>query len=292
MSINWDNSNYKCVFNVVAEKGDKDNIYISPEVKKYDWLFHITTFDTLKIIIQNMTLRATSLCNDNLNDQQEKQRKGVEEFAKGRYVICFSHKTSESKKLWKEYSKDNYDNSVRLCFKNFANYLKNVIFIDYGYADNKEIPTKIYFSNKFKNNEQSVFQNLISNISVFDIKYRDKDSKEIQKNNSYETDISINGSNFLMNVCESLNLGKFKENKWKNEEETRIIIILNNQQYNTPDYVYLRLKDEMFKDLVIMTSPGAREGLKDDVKELISNSKLSSEVKKTITIKESSLVDK
>ena len=56
---------------------------------------------------------------------------------------------------------------------------------------------------------------------------------------------------------------------------------------NVGEWIDLRLKDEMFRDLIIIKSPWEDESLQGEIEAIIQNSELADDVKASIRIKDS-----
>ena len=82
----------------------KTIIDISSASKKYGNLLHYSNFNSLRMIMNNKTLRFSNL--NILNDKYEAKRKGIEQFAKGVFVACFCHEQHEIVPFWYTYGGD------------------------------------------------------------------------------------------------------------------------------------------------------------------------------------------
>lgn len=114
-------------------------IHIDDKLKQYDCMGYTTDIETMRLIFENKTIRSTSLTNPRLNDEKEKERFGVTEFAPGYFVTCFTHTNQENSYFWNNYGKDVKENKVLLQFKNFALNFKDCINTDFARVKNNKI---------------------------------------------------------------------------------------------------------------------------------------------------------
>ena len=291
---------------IPANQADKDVYIMIPEsVKKHSKMSYLTDTNTLDLIFSNMTLQSSSLKNASLNDKMEKERVDIEQFAGSRFITCFSHNTNENVAMWKVYGNQKRPAKVLLQFKNFANDLKNCIYMDFGLvADNK----KCFFNSQ--EYTKTVNQNgvlgrqkglppinlefdtdaCIRSVSVIDINYVASDSEPLNKRNVGDREISFDhGSKIDIKTFDTSELGTYKSTPWEYEKETRILMRLSNQKFDRWDYIRLRLKDEMFRDLKIIMSPWVDEENKLKIKSILDGSKLATDIKESITICQSEL---
>ena len=66
-------------------------MHVSDEVKTYPRMYYTTDFQAFCFIMRDLTLRRSSLCSANLNDQQEQRRGGITNYAGSKFIVCFSH---------------------------------------------------------------------------------------------------------------------------------------------------------------------------------------------------------
>lgn len=167
------------------------SIHIDDNLKQYDCMSYTTDIETMRLIFENKTIRSTSLANSRLNDEKEKERFGVERFATGYFVTCFTHTNEENIYFWNNYGKDVKENKVLLQFKNFALNFKDCINTDFAKVKNN----KICFFNSRRyvgavNNREEMCQlgydidNCINVVEVFDVEYKSNKSKELTQDYS------------------------------------------------------------------------------------------------------------
>lgn len=292
------------------ENAEKLYCKVSNELSAYSVLGYTTSIDTLKCIFQNKTLRSSSLTNAKLNDKMEKQRVGISQFAHGRYITCFTHCEHEITPFWMNYGGGKKERKIQLIFKNFSSTLGDCIFMDYAILPNAG---KVFFySTEYKRtlsansavarlagikqiNTDYDIRNCIRGISMFDIEYVSADSAELTDDYSARTNIVIaknlskKEETFNIKAFDPNILGKQKTNPWEYELETRIMLVLDNQEFSEWEYIDIRLKSEIFRDLKIILSPWYNSECEDEIKKIISDSSLSEDIKNSITISHSTL---
>ncbi|MCH5426006.1 hypothetical protein EFK22_13140 [Lactococcus lactis subsp. lactis] len=77
-----------------------------------DYLYHYTTVDTLKLILENKTFRFKSL--ENMDDSEEAETEDYGNLGRFCYVSCWTENSNESIPMWKEYTEP--EKGVRLRF--------------------------------------------------------------------------------------------------------------------------------------------------------------------------------
>lgn len=140
-------------------------------------------------------------------------------------------------------------------------------------------------------------RNCVRRIEVFDVDYVPTDSDVFTSDFSGTIDIDISefSSNPEQTVWNDIKafkpdcLGKQKSNPWSDERESRILCCLNNQEFSEWAYIDLRLRQEMFRDLVIVLSPWDDGELQSQLEDIIKRSILTDEIKKSIKIEKSGL---
>jgi len=281
---------------------------INDDVKNHKKLCHTTSIYNFKLIINNMTLRCNNLASADLNDAMEKQRVSISQYATGRFISCFSHIDHESVPFWVLYGND-IKSKLFLVFNNFSTILSDVIHFDYCLLDGG---TKAFFkSDEYfrtgntnsqmvgqafgltKINEDFDTRNCVESIEMLDIEYLPVDHTAFTDDYSGETrlftDNSPDASYIKIKKYQPECLGKQKTNPWDYEQETRILCCLHRQDFKEWQCLYLRLKEEIFRNLIIITSPWAEESLKNEVESIIQRSTLSYDIKSSIEIRNSSL---
>ena len=279
-------------------------INVEEKTKEYPCFSYTTDIITFSLIINNMTLRSSCLTNTSLNDPCEKERKGVEEFAGSRFITCFSHTDIEQVPFWANYGKSNKPKKILLQFKNFSNNIKDNLFMDYALIDNQRIlfDSKEYaahlnyrYLNKAVLDDKIYLDTYIDTLQIIDVKYVKPDSELLKQD--YCAPIKLNieqitgkeNDNVIINGFDPTILGLYKSEAWKYEEETRILLTVNQPEFKKLSYIDLRLKPEIFADLKIILSPWDDGTLKQEVSSIITKSGLPETIKKSIIIQDSKL---
>ena len=279
----------------------KCNLVIPMEIKRYERFRYTTNLSTLNLIFQNHTFRSNNLTYARLNDRMEMRRNGIEPLAACRYITCFSHDEHEAVPFWVSYGMDDKEEKVQLCFNNFANDFQEKIYMDYALiANNMKI---FYHSDEYGRavNQNGIIgtklglprihtdfnlNNSISNVSMFDIQYIPTDDPEFTRQYSGEATIEVGGETVPAIAYDTATLGRKKSNPWEYEHETRIMVSLKGNE-SVGEWIDLRLKDEIFRDLIIIKSPWEDNSLQGKIENIIRESTLPEDVKASIVIKES-----
>lgn len=281
-------------------------------VKTYPKMYYTTDFTALGFILRKLTLRSSCIANANLNDQMEKDRVGVSQFAGSRFITCFSHSNSENVHFWYNYGGDDRSKKILLKLNNFASDLTKAIHTDYCLLNDDKKAFFVgdeYYHTINQNgilgssiglpkiNTDFDLRNCIASIEMFDIEYLPKTDEAFTKDYSDNISVSFNDSNATVNIS-TLNdikaydpncLGKQKSSPWYIESESRILSCLKQQEFNEWSFIDLRLKEEFFRDMVIVLSPWLSFELENDVRKLIEDSPISEEIKNSIKIEHSEL---
>ena len=297
---------------ILAEEYQKEdnlkelNIKVAEESKIHPCMSYTTDFDTLKLIFQHMTFRSSSLSNANLNDPVEKERVGISEFAKGRFITCFCHEDHECIPFWMYYGKHIRKNKILLQFQNFASKFEECIHTDYALvAENKKCLFNTSDYGKIVNSqylpgfesEEYDLRGCIDAILMFDVEYVPITSEIFSEDNSGKTNVSfgessVEGNSVMMRSYDPRSLGKQKSDPWEYEKETRVMSVLSGMQFPDWNYIDLRLKPEIFRNLKIVLSPWDEDELRPLVEEVISNCSLPQDIKDSIQILDSGLKGK
>lgn len=295
---------------ITSEEDQGLSLIVSDQVKKYDRLCYTTGLDTMKLIFERKTLRCSSLTYANLNDRMERERVGVSQYAGGRFICCFSHASHESVPFWMYYGIGEKKNKVLLKFNNFSKTLNESIFIDYCLLN--EGKRMFFYSDDYertakhncimgqhlglpKINEDFEIDNYISCIEMLDVEYLPSDDEAFVKD--YSGIAEVDFGEYLIDEDKKKQLecflpdclGRQKSLPWSYEEESRILCCLNQQDSSKWDFIDLRLKDKIFKDLIIVMNPWADKELENKIIEIIEDSTLDEKVKSSIRIIHSEL---
>lgn len=287
----------------------KLNVNISDDIKKYSCMSYTTDIETCRLIFQNMTFRSSSLSYAKLNDPMEKERVGVSEFAGNKFITCFCHLNHESVPFWIIYGKkDEGENKLMLQFKNFAAEFENSIYTDYGYVINGkkfafkserigEIINGQWEENNVEAKEYDL-RGIVDSVQMFDVEYVPVDSEVFTEINDGDVSIDFGkitgrkNTNINMHGYNPTVLGKQKSNPWDYENETRILCTIGGNAFDKWDFIDLRLKPEIFRDLKIILSPWDDGTLRDKVKGIVDRCSLPECIKSSIEIQDSVLKGK
>lgn len=266
----------------------------------HEQLLHYTSIDVLKIMLKDRTLKCSSL--KNVNDLLEWQRKGIENVTKATYIASFCHNKYEITYFWFQYGRSASDNrKVLLRFNNFAKYFDNAIENDWARTENGKFiffdPKKLLRFNAGGlcfgsiNSPDVECRQTIKTVKLFDVDYLLPDDEAFRKN--YETQGSVSfgeGQNLLpAAIRDARSIGKHKTIQWEAEAETRIQCMMSPVDDFYFDYMLLRLKDEVFRDLVIVANPWASDKFIIDINTALSESTLPNSIKETIMVQRSEL---
>lgn len=315
LNFTFDSEPYVTIDEVVNDNFSADSLQINvaDNVKTYSRMYHTTTLETFGFIMGNLTLRCSSLTCANLNDPKEKARAGVEQFAGSKFITCFSHVDHENVAFWTNYGGAKREQKILLKFKNFTADFNASIYTDYALLDGDK---KVFFESEelYKTINQNGpighsrglipihtdydLCNSINRIDVFDVEYLPSDDSTFSENYSGKADIDftklssdiskpqiLSGIKIFSPSC----LGKQKSNPWEYEGESRILCSLKNPDFDQWNVIYLRLKEEIFRDMTVVLSPWLSADLEDKVKEVIADSPISDVIKATIQIEHSVL---
>ncbi len=306
---------YFIMSNLIESKDNSKQlrVNISECVKQYTRLYHTTNLTTIGFIFEKMTLRSSNLTCARLNDTTERARVGISQFAGSRFITCFSHIDHEIVPFWMNYGGSNPSEKVILKFKNFTNNFYDVINTDYCLLDGDK--KSFFYSDEYIQtiNQNGVIgemtgmpkihldfdmRNCVRSIEMFDIEYLPVNNEAFS--DDYSNKVNIDFSNVInasmipstlsnVDMYKPDCLGKQKSNPWEYEGEIRVLCCLDMQDFNEWNFIDLRLKDEIFRDLVIVLSPWLTCELENKIKKIIADCSICDEIKKTITIIHSSL---
>lgn len=296
---------------IVREIGDTTKglyVNVPPDVKAHTNLRHTTSIKSFSYIINDLTLRCSSLTSANLNDQREKERIDIEKYAPSRFISCFSHITHESILFWDMYGdKINKQNNIQLVFKNFANFFADAIHTDYFFlcggkraffktADGKAVinpPSNMRHETTGKPLSNSDFDtnNWLESLELIDVQYLPVDHEVFTQHYSSLANLHFGPDESYPAINTTQyhphNLGRHKTETWNIEYESRILCGSFLQDFDKWPYIDLRLKEEIFRDLIIITNPWAEKNFIKEICDLVRNSPLTDDIKSSITIQRS-----
>jgi len=263
-------------------------------------ILHYTSIDVLKIMFNKRTLKCNSL--KNVNDQLERKRNGIENLTDTFYVSCFCHYQYEVVPFWFMYGGNSPDErKVFLRFKNFAKDFNNAIEDDWAITGDNKI---IYFDHKnlFSVNTDeysccpinaSDIENrqIIDEVRMFNVEYLPPDNEVFLKNYKTQGTISFGERQdlFPTAISDARSVGKQKTIHWKYEEETRIQCRLSPMDVFYFEYILLRLKEEVFRDMIIVVNPWTTDEFISEVKAILKKSNLPEKIINSISVNKSEL---
>lgn len=287
-----------------TDSTDKDFpafISIDSNTKSYDNLTYTTDSNTFKLIVNNLTFRSSNLTSSKLNDQMEKERADASQYAGSVFITCFSHISYESTLFWALYGGKVKELKVQLIFKNFIKNFTELFNLDYAITNNEKkcfVSSQkygLYVNNPddFSDYNDYDLNSYIHDIEIFDIDYIPNESHIFTDSHSKVVEIEFGSDNTIKPIKQKMTdvsiLGKHKSVAWKQEEETRLLYRLSDPTFSDWDYIDFRVKPELFRDLTVILSPWDNGTLYNSVRLIIDKSRLPSDIKKSIIIKDSAL---
>lgn len=263
--------------------GECQDIYVSGKesAKKHSKISHYTSFEALKCILENKSLRITRL--DMLNDAYENKR--TDEVWKEKiFTTSFTYRKTESYMFWSLYAKDN---GVMLTFDNEFFYNHNFDI----YADAACTIPFLKYENSETNYKRNIdyFDWLLRDMTYADVTYT-SDFKEFK---IVDTDLKrvfegckIIGKN--NDFTYSLFPGLLKGIEWDSEQEVRLRVALsyrgmsNSPSTGSPstpfNYVYIPIADAL-KTLFITMNPWHCDCFEKNLSDLLKENQLTANCK-------------
>lgn len=289
-----------------AFRMDELELHADEVCQTYERLLHYCNFETLKCIFKNRTLRCSSLDYANLNDLYEKQRIGIEEYTCNVFISCFCHRQTEKVPFWYDYGGKDYKHKVLIRFPNFTKNINDYINTDYALTvEGKKVffycpeyGATINSNSPYFRSPDSLpiktdydLRNCIKSLRIKDVDYRPKDDETFTANYSGEADVSFGKDmpSIETTTYDITSLGLYKTEPWDYEEETRIILSLEIWGSILWNQIDLRLKDLIFKDMIIALNPWADDTFSAEINSMIDECDLSDEIKHSIHIIRSDL---
>lgn len=206
--------------------------YLESDVLDKDYIYQYTNRDALFGILNSKTIFLGNLRN--LNDIQEYNhtRKTLKENG---FVGCFTREEGESIAMWAMYGNP-WDKAVRIGFpvKKLRQCLKEPVV--------SEVTANFKLGKKIEVSKE--------NIKLINIGYVHPQSMTLHFSNK-SLDVSANQAFKGLENNPKVQ-GYLKHKAWLYESETRILVRLDNGNY---DRIALQLSDEVLQDLKVMTGP-------------------------------------
>ena len=241
---------------------------------------HYTSYDVLSIILKNHTFKLNNLFQ--VNDDEERQRRGIEDEAKRVFVACFNMDSDENHEMWCRYGKSNFPILIKI--NNFSSKYQNIFRYDYLFDDRGRkiiINSDLYSINNANHVEKVQYirlcqvEYLAENSEVFNKTYGYKGSKVLKQG------VSVNTSVKKYEI-----LGKTKRARnWKVENEIRYIFnSWTANEYYYSNSMFMRLTIDFFKDMEIIIP---KDKNVKDVMKLIAETDLPFDIKDSIIVRNS-----
>ncbi len=189
---------------------------ISENIPQY--LYHYTSIESLALILQNQTIRFSSL--DRMDDLQEKEAKDIKNIGQFIYVSAWTSEEKESIPMWNMYSSLDAGVRIRLCsnpfvvYENTAQELQRVLKVPV--KDNTHgnpLRSFIPLSEMFEKGFFSV--QALGGVILHEVKYTQDESK------LYPSIVDVNEDEFSVKIGE---MGRYKNTHWDFQKEWRYIL--------------------------------------------------------------------
>lgn len=262
-------------------------------VYNLEGLMHYTNINNLECILKKRTWKLSNILS--MNDKKEKLRNGITDYTIGHvFLASFVNTLRENHAMWHIYGKDEKasrqeekNNKILLslnkeCFFNDSTYEKDFMLYPSG-----EKKSKCYFGGyeALRNGENTDVQ--LS--EIINVEYLDNNHDIFNKKHGYEV---MNNGQPALRVMYTTDIGKHKTKSWDYEEEIRVRVMLfpvrTKATKPTDNYLLLRLKDDFFRDMIIILSPWDDGSSESKVKKIIEAAELQTEIKDSIKIVKSS----
>ena len=229
------------------------------EQKYPEYLYHYTSIGNLALILKNKTIRFNSLIN--VDDPDEIKTIDTEGIGKYCYCSCWTDK-EESIPFWNMYTKDMHGVMLKMIKFPFDSHKEFLPYYAGGEFVDTYIPKYIYDSNRLYTIPTIPFLRKVKyvdnpNIKVFDY---------VEKN----YDGSFNAAGNMNKV------GEYKTLAWSFQSEWRYSMVLlphtidgkldidvsNQNKGMLQNYYDIKINDNAFKDMEIVTGPKMNAGEK------------------------------
>jgi hypothetical protein len=226
--------------------GTKTRKEIEKEFDKNERLYHYTSVDTLKKIIDSKSLLFNR--NDRLNDLVEGTR--TKSFQSNYYISCFTYNAEESIPLWHIYGKR--DKGVRFSIMNRNFFTGKMYYCD----DNNK---KCYFNREIvgSEGEKPLYGNIIRtpyghveliNVCRVVVEYSDE-KLLIDPTTIYGSPGSVE-----IRKTEVFDMVGIKGTPWLFEEEARYFTTISSSHLNI-NSIFYELDDNFFNEMNITLNP-------------------------------------
>lgn len=204
----------------------------------HDGIFHYTTLETLKLILQNKTIRFNRM--DRLDDELEEEYLSSANLAPYFFTSCWTTEKKESIPQWNMYSKDMRGVRIKFSGEIFNHYYDTPIVEEKNYMSSYSymIPREKMFSEKYfvllPFKQKKALKNIVYLENSEEIKEIYKKSIILFSNdkpinllefNSYQDILKLNGTNINLTI-DMNNFGIYKIKEWEFQKEARFIIAI------------------------------------------------------------------
>ena len=213
------------------------------DFEKIEKLYHYTSIETLKLIIESKSLKFNR--NDKMNDLIEHRRNEFADF--DYYITCFTHEDFESIPLWHIYAKRE---GVRITFPNKSLFKNKIYFMHNG--------NKQYFSYEVRGGgiEGPSYRNVFRvGDSIAEI------GKPMGTIVAYDdTLLELNhtekhgAGSYHISVTNVYQLAAVKSKVWSYEIESRFFIT-SHGNFRNFDSLFVELDDDVFIDFEVVFNP-------------------------------------
>lgn len=243
-----------------------------------EYLYHYTSLETLKLILENKTIRFRNLSL--MDDLEEGDTVDLEDFKKFVFISSWTDDPSESNEFW-QYTGG--DNGVRIRIKKNPFKVESFSFSnkEFGELNNRPIESSPALKNYFVKSLELVF--LPGQPELFEVTYTGNEDllkpEVIQRLpdghfNIYTKSIGIFKSKewatqkewrYRLRAFPREAMSDYRNRKFQDREE--FFRELNNS--DSLDHVDLPLRDDAFEDLEILISPFTDDDGEKEIKELV-----------------------
>lgn len=206
------------------------------------YYYHYTTFDKIKLILNNKTLRFTIGDSKTLNDWHEREKTKYTNTLHHSYISCFTTSGDESVAMWRLYS-NGESNVVRIQIpqKEFIAWFNSIDKSKISPETKKTVPIK---------------KKILSDISY--VRLLPNNNKTSRKQKIQFTWQGFSCDRFFDNKseCEYKDFaGVLKNIAWAYEQECRAILQFDESDTNISPYVDVSIPKDLISSFKILMGP-------------------------------------
>ncbi len=218
-------------------------------------LYHHTSYESLILILKGHSIRLTRY--DLMNDIAEKELSKCQT-GDNRYIASFTSAQTESVAMWALYGK-NSSLKLRLAFPKDAlvSSVSNNFYFDSALTE--RIPV---WKTGTVNSDISK-----KGFSLSNIVYYDRDKSQLRLDGKPLKDLKVT-ENLISELA-----GTIKYDAWEYEKETRLSVVLHQEEDTPGDitHIYAKLTDELIKKMTVIYNPWINDTLFQVLSENIDN---------------------